>query len=31
MLAINEAMGFAGLENWGAWQVPLEQARAALA
>ncbi len=30
MLAINEAMGFAGLENWGAWQVPIEQARAAL-
>jgi GNAT superfamily N-acetyltransferase len=30
MLSINEAMGFAGLENWGAWQVPVEQVRAAL-
>ncbi|MDQ3944446.1 MAG: GNAT family N-acetyltransferase [Actinomycetota bacterium] len=31
MLAINEAMGFAGLENWGAWQVPVARARSALA
>lgn len=30
MLAINEAMGFAGLENWGAWQVTVDQARTAL-
>jgi GNAT superfamily N-acetyltransferase len=30
MLAINESMGFAGLENWGAWQVRIEQAWAAL-
>ncbi|MGH9040159.1 MAG: GNAT family N-acetyltransferase [Acidimicrobiia bacterium] len=30
MLAINEAMGFAGLENWGAWQVDAAQVRAAL-
>jgi GNAT superfamily N-acetyltransferase len=30
MLSINEAMGFAGLENWGAWQVPVEEARTAL-
>jgi len=30
MLSINEAMGFTGLENWGAWQVSVDQARAAL-
>jgi len=30
MLNINEAMGFAGLENWGAWQVTVDQAAAAL-
>lgn len=30
MLAINEAMGFAGLENWGAWQVDAARVRAAL-
>jgi mycothiol synthase len=31
MLSINEAMGFAALENWGAWQAPVERVRAALA
>jgi mycothiol synthase len=31
MLGINVAMGFRPLENWGDWQLPTEQARAALA
>ncbi|MGH8993299.1 MAG: GNAT family N-acetyltransferase [Acidimicrobiia bacterium] len=31
MLSINEAMGFAALENWGAWQVDVDRVRAALA
>jgi GNAT superfamily N-acetyltransferase len=31
MLAINEAVGFTGLENWGAWQVPVDRALAAVA
>ena len=31
MLAINVAMGFAPVENWGDWQVPTEVVRTALA
>ncbi len=30
MLSINEAMGFVAVENWGAWQVPVDRVRAAL-